>query len=240
MTKKNNSQDYSTLLSRLTREINSPLKTISLSSQKILDVYKKKNFEYISYKDFKQLLFTLEQMNKQIQRCYQAAQHLTGLDKAIIKQESCDINKVISDVLKQFRIQLLNSKIKPYVRLSKNVPHVKLSQLDGHQVINNIISNAINAMPAGGGIRIRSSFDEKIKMVLVDIADDGVGISQQRLVKIFEPFFTTKEQGIEKSHGLGLSIVYSIVQGSGGTIHIQSSLRKGTQVRISLPVVSIV
>lgn len=238
MIKKSIHQGSSGLLTRLVQEINSPLKTISLSSQKLLDTYKKKNFEYISYKDFKQLLFTLEQMNKQIQRCYLSAQDITGLDKSKIKQESCDINEVIKEVLKPFRSKFVNSKIKPYIRLGQNVPLVKLNKLDGHQVIYNILTNSVKAMPAGGGIRIRTSYDLKIKMVVIEISDDGVGISQQRLAKIFEPFVTTKEQEVEQSSGLGLSIVNAIVQGSGGSINIHSSLRKGTQVRIFLPAVS--
>jgi len=56
------------------------------------------------------------------------------------------------------------------------------------------------------------------------------------LPKVFEPFFTTKERGIDKSAGLGLSIIHSIIHAVGGTVHIKSSLRKGTTVQISLPV----
>ena len=235
MKKKKNSQESSEFLIRLVQEINSPLKTISLSSQKLLDAYKNKNFEYISYKDFKQLLLTLEQMNKQIQRCYQSAQEITGLDKSKIKQEFCDINEVINEVLKSFVTQFSKFKVSPYVRLNQKIPYVKLNKLDGNQIVHNIITNAIHAMPAGGGIRVRTSFEQKSKMVVIEISDDGVGISQQRLARIFEPFLITKEQEVEKSSGLGLSIVYSIVQGSGGSINIQSSLRKGTQVRIFLP-----
>ena len=72
-------------------------------------------------------------------------------------------------------------------------------------------------------------------MITVDIEDSGVGIPQENLARIFEPFFTTKHFGVEKRSGLGLSIVYSLVQSAGGDIEIQSSLRKGTFVRVLLP-----
>ena len=237
MNKKNISKQSADLLTRLVQDINSPLKTISLSSQKLLDAYKGKDFEYISYKDFQRLLFTLEQMNKQIQRCYHSAQNLAGLNKSNVRYESCNINDAINDVLKLFKNKLDRSKIKLFTHLNKNLPAVKLNLFDSRHIIHNIMTNAVRALPAGGSIKINTSFNNQSKFVVIEISDDGVGMSQQRLAKIFEPFFITKEQGIEKASGLGLSIVYTIVQAAGGSINVQSSLRKGTQVRILLPVI---
>ena len=239
MVQKNTPLSNTKLITRLVQEINLPLKTLSSSSQKLLDKYRQKNFEYISFKDFKQLLFTLEQMNKQLQRCYQSSVQITGLDNKKIHQETLNINSIINDILGLLKNQLSNSKIKTYVRLGKNVPLVKINNFDGHQIIQNILTNAMNAMPAGGKIKITTSHDVKSKGVTVEISDDGVGISQTRLVKIFEPFFTTKEQHVEKSSGLGLSIVYSILQASGGSIKINSSLRNGTQVQMFLPAMNV-
>ncbi len=236
MTKKNISQQSADLLTSLVQEVNSPLKTISLSSQKLLDAYKGKDFEYISYKDFQRLLFTLEQMNKQIQRCYHSAQSLAGLNKSTVRYESCDINAAIIDVLKLFKNKLLRSKIEITLRLSTKLPKVKLNLFDCRHIIHNILSNAMRALPAGGNIKIHTSLDNPSQSVMVEISDDGVGMSQQRLAKVFEPFFITKEQGVEKASGLGLSIVYTIVQAAGGSINVRSSLRKGTQVRMLLPV----
>src|SRR5262249_17980168 len=162
-------------------------------------------------------------MNKQIKHCYSTVQRLSGLDQSKINKEFCNINDVISDILGLLKQEFSSSKIKSYVRLHKNIPLVTLNRLDAHQVIHNVISNALQAMPGGGIMRIRTSIDKKSKYVVVDISDEGVGIDPQHLAKVFEPFFTTKEHGIEKSSGLGLSIVHAIVSAAGGSINIHSS-----------------
>ncbi len=227
------------LLSGFAQKINAPLKSLLLSSQKVLNTYKTKDFEYVSYKDFQQMMTTMEQMNKQIKRCYDIAQRLSGLDKSKIKREFCGINGVINDILGLLDQQFSVSRIKVNVRLKKGIPNINLSRLDGHQVVYNVIINAIQAMPGGGIIKIRTLYERKIRCVVIDISDEGIGITPKHLSRIFEPFFTTREHGVEKSSGLGLSIVYAIVQAAGGEIDIQSSLRKGTQVRIFLPAATV-
>jgi signal transduction histidine kinase len=238
MKKNHSSPESFILLTGLAQKINAPLKSLLLSSQKLLDTYKSKNFEYISYKDFKYMLVTLEQMNKQINRCYETTQRMVRLDKSKMNQEVCNINEVIKDIVELLQHQMSINKIKYQIRLKKDIPGVMLSRIDGHQVVHNVLTNAMQAMPAGGTVKIRTSLDVKSQRVIVDVVDEGVGINSQHLSKIFEPFFTTKDHGVEKSSGLGLSVVHAIVQAVGGSIDVQSSLRKGTQVRIFLPVAS--
>ncbi len=234
---KNKSSQSSNFQSLLIQKISSPLKSLSLSSQKLLDTYKAKNFEYISFKDFKQMLLTLEQMNKQIQKCYESAQELSGSEAFKVQEGSCNINQVINDIIHLLKSSLFNSKIKTTIRLDSSIPLVNINALDGHQVIHNLLTNSMNAMPGRGEVKIRTKFEDSLKAVIVEISDNGVGMSNQRLAKVFEPFVMTQEQDIEKSSGLGLSVVYGIVKNSGGTINIYSSQRKGTQVRILLPAV---
>ena len=238
-TSKSNPTKTLALLTGLSSKINQPLRSLYLSSQKLLDVYKAKNFEYISYKDFKQMIFTLEQMNRQIKHCYETTQRLINLDKSKSKLEFCSVHEVINEILDLFGPQFLACKIKTSFRFQKDIPKVKLSPIDGYQVMHNVISNAIQAMPGGGSIKIRTLFEKKSKLVIVEVIDQGVGIAPGHLPRVFEPFFTTKEGGIEKNTGLGLFIVHTIVQAVGGSIDIQSSLRSGTQVRIVLPAVAV-
>ncbi len=233
---KSDSNSCFTILTGLAQEINAPLHSLLLSSQKLIDTYKNKNFEYISYKDFRQILNTMEQMNKQIRRCYQTTGRLKILGQSKTHRESCAINEIVEDILGLLEQQCRDSKIKVHKHLQKNLPLVHISRLNGHQVIHNILANAVEAMPAGGNIKIWTLYKKRSKFVTIEVIDEGVGITSQHLPRVFEPFFTTKEQGVEKSSGLGLSIVYAIIQSVGGSIHIQSSLRKGTQVKILLPV----
>jgi len=89
----------------------------------------------------------------------------------------------------------------------------------------NLISNAVDAMPNGGEIRIscRQNEDKNIEMIF---SDTGEGIPDDRIDSIFHPFFTTKEAG--KGTGLGLYIVYNEVAKNGGTIRAESILGRGT------------
>jgi len=75
----------------------------------------------------------------------------------------------------------------------------------------------------------------KDNMVRIECRDEGVGIPQENLSRVFEPFFTTKHRGLEKSSGLGLAIVYSIVSSYRGEVVVKSDLRKGTTLTILLP-----
>jgi CheY-like chemotaxis protein len=99
--------------------------------------------------------------------------------------------------------------------------------------MTNIIFNAIDALPSGGTIRLRVLTEDS--QGIVEIADSGVGMSAEVQARVFEPFFTTKG---EAGTGLGLSMVFGIVEQHGGHIEVRSSPGDGTTFRISLPLVN--
>ncbi len=100
------------------------------------------------------------------------------------------------------------------------------------QVFLNLILNAIQAMPNGGLLHISIDYSSDSKYINMEITDNGIGIPKEFIEKIFVPFFTTKEGGT----GLGLSVVYRIIQAHHGRIQINSIYGKGTTVSIKLPV----
>jgi two-component system cell cycle sensor histidine kinase/response regulator CckA len=115
------------------------------------------------------------------------------------------------------------------------------------QVIDNIVINAQQAMPSGGEILIRAknvclepggagAARQGGDFVKISIHDHGIGIPTELLTKIFDPFFTTKKNG----HGLGLSVVYSIINRHGGWIDVESDPGKGTVFHVFLPASPIV
>jgi len=101
-----------------------------------------------------------------------------------------------------------------------------------HQVLANLVINAVQAMPDGGTIRItsRNIGSENRRMVMVEVADEGKGISPENLTRIFDPYFTTKDLG----SGLGLAMAYSIITKHGGNITVDSTLGKGSVFRVFL------
>jgi signal transduction histidine kinase len=103
------------------------------------------------------------------------------------------------------------------------------------QVLLNLVVNARDAMPGGGSLTLETSniAIDGVPHVLLTVLDTGVGMSKEVLARLFEPFFTTKAPG--EGTGLGLSMVYGIIQQSGGGIAVQSEPGRGATFRIHLP-----
>jgi two-component system sporulation sensor kinase B len=110
--------------------------------------------------------------------------------------------------------------------------HVRGEREKFQQCLLNIMKNAIEAMPNGGILQIYVSIEKE--HVLIRISDTGVGMTKEQMERLGEPYFTTK--GI-KGTGLGMMVVYRIVESMNGTIHITSEINKGTQVSVYLPLV---
>lgn len=112
-----------------------------------------------------------------------------------------------------------------------SIPLVVLDKGAMEQVFVNICMNAIEAMEQSGTLRIRTLLNQEKNQVEIIISDTGKGIPNDILENIFDPFFTTKEQGV----GLGLSIVYEIIEAHKGTIaYVCDSA--GTHCSITLPI----
>ena len=108
------------------------------------------------------------------------------------------------------------------------------------RVVLNLALNARDAMPAGGSVEISVSEthvedgdEEPGVYVVVEVADDGIGMDATTRARIFEPFFTTKPK--ERGSGVGLAVVYGAAQRAGGFVHVESELGRGTRMRVYLP-----
>lgn len=142
-----------------------------------------------------------------------------------------DLKQNLEEILSLIDYKLKNMNIRLVLELAP-LPPIDAQGERLQQVFINIILNALDAMPAGGELRIglTREGDEEI----VRIADTGQGIKPELRSRIFDPFFTTK--GVGKGTGLGLSISYAIVREHGGRIDVQSEVGRGSTFTISLPI----
>jgi two-component system, NtrC family, sensor kinase len=121
------------------------------------------------------------------------------------------------------------------VRLKKQLygalPEIHADGVQMSQVLVNLITNAVHAMPDGGDITVTTK--RKGNYVVLVVKDTGSGMSADVKQKIFEPFFTTKPVG--QGTGLGLSVVQGIIDSHDGKILVESAPGKGTKFEILLP-----
>jgi predicted ATPase/signal transduction histidine kinase/tRNA A-37 threonylcarbamoyl transferase component Bud32 len=130
---------------------------------------------------------------------------------------------------------LLRNKYKNRIAVEKeyaDIPQIECYPGQLNQVFMNILANAIDSIEERGTITIRTSRSER--QVKIIISDTGKGMDESTRARIFEPFFTTKDVG--QGTGLGLSISHGIIEKHRGTIEVISTVGKGTEFIISLPV----
>lgn len=145
-----------------------------------------------------------------------------------------DINKILGNMLLLSKKEMENKKIKILKNLSPEICNIQAITDQIKQVILNLLNNAIEAMPHGGIIALKTSLEVNKKRISLSIADTGAGIKPNDLEHIFEPFFTTKSA--VKGTGLGLSVSYGIIKRHGGEIFVTSKPKEGTQFTITLPI----
>jgi signal transduction histidine kinase len=119
------------------------------------------------------------------------------------------------------------------------VPEVSAIGNQIQQVLLNLLINARQAMTSGGRVIVRLEHDAAAGTVDLVVRDTGCGIPAEKLPRIFEPFYTTKggpDETGKGGTGLGLSACHNIVQAHGGRIRVESTIGKGTQFTIKLPV----
>lgn len=116
-------------------------------------------------------------------------------------------------------------------RFGKDIPFLKLDHQHMKQAFINLIDNAVYAVNKEGTILIDVSYDQILKIVRIEIADNGKGISDKEKTRLFEPYFSTKKTGM----GLGLAIVNSIISDHNGVIRVQDNQPRGAKFIIELP-----
>ncbi len=143
-----------------------------------------------------------------------------------------DVNEALRNIIRLFEPQF-NVVGKPTIAaeyfLTEPLPEIDADPVLLHRAFQNLVLNALDVMPAGGILTLRTS--ERGANVLIEISDSGAGLTAEECARLFTPYYTTKQQGT----GLGLAIVQSIVSDHHGTISVSSEEGHGTTFRIELP-----
>jgi PAS domain S-box-containing protein len=234
-----------TLAAGIAHEINNPIGIITSRVELMLMEAREEGLPPEVMKD-------LQVVEKHAGRVAKITQGLLSFSRqAPWKMTTVDVNQVVEETLLLVEKQLAKEGIALKKDLAADPPKIQGSPNHLEQVIVNLLTNAREAMPRGGVLRVsttvhrppltddrkgedrsgrRSSVIES--GVQIRIGDTGPGILAEIVPRIFDPFFTTKEQG----SGLGLSITYGIVREHGGTISVDSQPGEGSTFIIQLPI----
>lgn len=165
----------------------------------------------------------LQSIEREALRCKNLVQDLLTFSRTPhLDREPIDLNKAIEGALSLVQAQARMGKAELVKELRTDIPMILANNNQIQQVIINLASNALDAMPNGGTLTVKTELTEDfpVSWVCLTIADTGEGIPADLVSKIFEPFFTTKPVG--QGTGLGLSLVHEIVARHSGTIEVQS------------------
>jgi two-component system nitrogen regulation sensor histidine kinase NtrY len=216
------------LARRLAHELKNPLFPLQLTVENLVRARQQnpEQFEEVFRESSRTLLAEIANLNGIIGR-------FNEFSKMPQPQlQRVQVNEVIRGVGQLFQAQLEapgRTRIRCEMQLD---PHLEPLAADAellHRAISNLVLNAMEAMPQGGTLTLRTRDDDG--KVLIEVADTGSGLTPEECERIFTPYYTNKQNGT----GLGLAIVQSVVSDHGGRIHVQSEPGRGTTFVIELP-----
>jgi signal transduction histidine kinase len=214
------------LTAGVAHELTNPLNNISMIAQTYTELYDKLSKEN-----------RIELMNKidgETERIKNIVRNLLDFSKPKEADlEEADINAVIRKTLRLVQNLLDISNIDTRLNMNNELPRVFIDEHQIQQVLVNLITNAVQAMPEGGRLFIATRPGGDKNSVEITVMDTGKGIAPELLPHIFDPFFSTKGEG---GTGLGLSVSYGIIKNHKGKIRVESKAGTGTTFTIELPI----
>jgi len=147
-----------------------------------------------------------------------------------LKKEPTDLTMLIRDTLTSLQVQAENAQIVTTMEIAPDLPWLEIDPERIHQVLTNLLVNALRYTPVGGTVSIR--YHQADANALIVVQDSGAGIPAEELPYVFERFYKSSDS---RGMGLGLAIAKHLVEAHGGTITAESSPGKGTLMRVALP-----
>lgn len=172
----------------------------------------------------------LEVIVKETERLERITSEILDYSKPTkLSYEKKDLNVLIRDALEVLKDKLKYNGVKLRTKLLLDTPILEVDPKRIEQVLFNLIENAIDAMPQGGFLTVKTK--KKEDFAIFEIEDTGCGINEENLQKLYIPFFTTKPKG----SGLGLPVSKKIIADHSGYIEVKSEVNKGTKFAVYLP-----
>ncbi|MGQ0761859.1 MAG: ATP-binding protein [Acidobacteriota bacterium] len=212
------------LAAGVAHEVNTPLTGVSSYTQMLLGM--------LPESDPKHAL--LEKVRRQAERATDIVNNLLNFSRTGNAEEfnQLNIHRVLDDTLQLLEPQLRRSQIEIVRDYGEELPAVHGNSGKLQQVFTNLILNARDSISNGNGLVTLKTRNGEEGLVVVEVADNGVGIAPEHVAKIYDPFFTTK--GVGGGTGLGLAVTYGIVQEHSGHITVLSTPGQGSTFRITL------
>jgi len=208
----------------IAHEIRNPLSSIRGLAQFVYNSFSKTDERK---EDLNAIIQEVDRLNKLV---------VQVLDFAKLKKPNLtrfSLNDLIRKITELFKLETKDKQIKFSLELSPDISKIQADEDQVRQILMNVIINAIQAIPEKGEIKIKTEKtllkgESAIKLI---IEDSGIGIPEKDFTQIFDPFFSTKDKG----SGLGLSIVYKLIEAHQGEIKVESKEGEGTKFIIFLP-----
>ena len=213
------------LTAGVAHEITNPLNNISMIAQTYEELYGQLGEE--------QRISLMQKVDAETERIRKIVKNLLDFSKPKDAQpKEADLNAVIQKTLTLVQNMIDVQNIETIIRLDPGLPRVFIDEHQVQQVLVNLITNAVQAMTAGGRLFIATRRGKDGSSVEVTVKDTGQGIQPGFLPHIFDPFFSTKGEG---GTGLGLSVSYGIIRNHRGDIRVESKPGVGTTFTVELP-----
>lgn len=209
------------LLTAISHEINNPLTGILATAQVLINEHKSNSHS-------SELVEDLSEIESSALRSLEIIENLLGFGNNS-DDSLCTVSEGIESAIKFSKSSLRAVDLK--LRVNPALQSVTIPKSSFQQILFNVITNASNAMGEKGCLEISAESD--IKSFEVRLSDNGKGMTKETLEQIFEPFFTQRNKG--KGTGLGMVIVKDLVTRLNGSIKVDSSVGKGTTVRLKFP-----
>ncbi len=220
-----------TLAASVAHEINNPISGVLNLSMLMQRILRDDGIPPDRVKEYREYLQQVIQETSRVGRIVSDLLAFSRRTKPL--RSLADLNAIIKRTLALITHKLELAQVEVRLELSEPLPSVYCDSSQIQQVVLNLLLNAAEATRGAGLIVVRTRPVYQGNQVLLEVQDNGAGIPPEIQKHIFDPFFTTKEEG--KGVGLGLAVVYGIIDSHEGDIEVDSQVGQGTTFRVILP-----